>query len=72
MARAMQDRPEVKKPPPSEFHVGVAEPDDETGAQHIEIRADCYVQSVPELYDMLQEFATRVAHDVESGKWRNA
>ena len=72
MAQATQDRPEVKEPPHSNFNVGVAEPDPETGYQHIEINADFYVQSVPELYGILQTLAARVARDVESGVWRNA
>ena len=72
MAQTTQDQPSVKKRPVSDFRVVVAEPDPETGTQYVGIEADCYAESVIDLYDMLRGLAARVARDVESGVWRNA
>ena len=72
MDQATQDRPSTKKRPVSDFRVEVAEPDPETGTQYVRIRADCYAESVIDLYDMLRALAARVAQDVEKGVWRNA
>ena len=70
MAQATQPQTDVKKPR-SEFRVEFDEPDAETGVQHIEINADLYVRSAPEIRGLLSRLANHLSVDHESGNWRN-